>query len=377
MQNPVLFREVAYAGANPSYVPDPALDRKLREACAAGGIGGSKLTFAYGADRLVAGFRSGGFPEMARETRLSQWLTTPQLRPWTEDDIRLITTAAPPKDACFVLSQILRGPFARDRDRLLREFYTLAPRAVSATPDANLTLRAMALGHLESDGARGDVVHFLMRQQQTRLPVNPTDMLLAHLERIARGEETSEQLRATTDLLIARLGVVATIERVAALVDRFPTSTPMWALHTELTTHLYGGDAALTGMRNVLRHAHDPAAELSFFGLAAAERAITTEDVERMASLPKELRESPAGRYVQALFALRSGDAAAASEHFAAAERQEDGRHLFLWALAELMRGEGTETGRAVELLEQLLRDYPNSSLARNTGSFVRQLSPR
>ncbi|MGC6488153.1 MAG: hypothetical protein ACON4Z_10935, partial [Planctomycetota bacterium] len=377
VQNPVLYREVAYAGADAAYVPAPGLDRKLREACASGGIGGSKLTFAYGAERLVAGFRTGGFPEMARETRLSQWLATPQLRPWNDQDLQLITTGATPKDACFVLSQILRGPYAGDRERLLDAFYALAPKALSATPDAETTLRAMALGHLESDGARGDVVHFLLHHQQGGLPVDPTDILLAHLERIARAQEDHEFLRATTDRLIARLGVVGTIARVAELVDRFPTSTPMWALHTELTTRLYGGNDALSGMRNVLRHAHDPAAELSFFGLAAAEREITADDVARLAALPEDLRMSPAGRYVQALFALRTGDAEVASENFAAAAPQEDGRHLFLWAMAELMRGEGPETGRAVELLEQLIRDYPKSSLARNAGSFVRQLSPR
>ena len=376
-QNPVLYREVAYAGADPTYVPEPGLDRRLREACAAGGIGGSKLTFAYGAQRLVAGFRAGGFPEMARDTRLSQWLATPQLRPWDDDDLALITTAATPKDACFVLSQILRGPYAGDRERLLRAFYELAPRAAAATPDAASTLRAMALGHLQSDGARGDVVHFLLRHQQGGLPVNPTEIMLGHLERVARGEEDTAQLRATTDRLIGRLGVVETIARVAELVDRFPTSTPMWALHTELTTRLYGGDAALEGMRNVLRHAHDPTAELSFFGLAAAEREVTAKDVARMRALPEDLRSSPEGRYVQALFALRSGDAESACGHFEAAARQDDGRHLFLWAMAELMRGEGPDTERAVELLEQLLRDYPNSSLARNAGSFVRQLSPR
>lgn len=374
---PVLYREVAYAGADPAYVPDPGLDRKLREACASGGIGGSKLTFAYGAQRLVAGFRSGGFPEMARETRLSQWLATPQMRPWDDDDLTLITTGAKPKDACYVLSEILRGPYPGDRTRLLDEFYALAPRAVAASPDAAKALVAMALGHLASDGARGDVVHFLLRHRQGDLPVDPGEILLAHLERVARGAEDTGRLRLTTDALTARLGVVETIQRVGALVDRFPTSTPMWALHTELTTRLYGGDEALTGMRNVLRHAHDPEAELSFFGLAAAERQITADDVLRMAALPEELRESPNGHYVQALFALRRGDAEAASEHFAAAARQDDGRHLFLWAMAELMRAEGTQTGRAVELLEQLCRDYPNSSLAQNAGSFVRQLSPR
>ena len=151
----------------------------------------------------------------------------------------------------------------------------------------------------------------------------------------------------------------------------------MWSLRTELVTRLRGGKEALEGMRYVLDHARAPRAELAFFALAAAQRDVTAADTARLSDLTDDLRQSPTGRYVQALFALRAGDPAAAAEHFPAAAPQPDGRHLYLWAMAELMRGDGAPDGRAKELLEQLLRDYPSSSLARNAGSFVRQLSPR
>ena len=376
-QNPVLLREVAYAGANDGYVPAPALDRKLIDAATTGGIAGSQLTFAYAADRIVKGFQAGGFPDMAKATRLSQWVATPTLRACTDEDLALIATATPPAQACVVINQILRGPHARDPEPLLRAFYALAPEAAAAAPKGVGPLLLMAAAHLREYGARGEIVHFLLQHRRGKLPVPPADLLVAHLERIARGEEEGAWFRATADLLVEELDLAAAIQRVETLIDRFPTSLPMWSLRTELVTRLRGGKDALEGMRYVLDHARAPRAELAFFALAAAQRDVTAADTARLSDLTDDLLQSPTGRYVQALFALRAGDPAAAAEHFPAAAPQPDGRHLFLWAMAELMRGDGAPDGRAKELLELLLRDYPSSSLARNAGSFVRQLSPR
>ena len=376
-QTPVLLREVAYAGADDAYVPAPALDRKLIDAATTSGIAGSQLTFDYAADRIVQSFEAGGFPDMAEATRLSQWLATPQLRDWTDEDLDLILQNTPPTQACFVLNQILSGPFARDPERLLRAFYDHAPKAVAASPNGVAPLSRMAAGHLQRFGARADVVHFLLEHRNDELPAPPADLLVAHLERIARGEGDRARVQETVDRLVAEVTLAEASARVEALIDRFPTSLPMWSLHTELATRLHGGKDALAGMRNVLEHARAPRAELAFFALAAAQRDVTEADPARLADLTQELRDSPTGRYVQALFALRAGDPDAAAEHFPAAAPQQDGRHLFLWAMAELMRGDGAPDGRAKELLEQLLRDYPSSSLARNAGSFVRQLSPR
>ena len=71
-------------------------------------------------------------------------------------------------------------------------------------------------------------------------------------------------------------------------------------------------------------YARDPRAELAFFALAAAQRDVTAADTARLEDLTQELRDSPTGRYVQALFALRAGDPNAAAEHFPAAAPQQD-----------------------------------------------------
>jgi TolA-binding protein len=75
--------------------------------------------------------------------------------------------------------------------------------------------------------------------------------------------------------------------------------------------------------------------------------------------------------------ALRQGQADEAVVLFAKAAPQHDGRHLFDLALAHL---EGTAVDgveKATAALQQLVTDYPKSSLSQNAGSFIRQLSPR
>lgn len=375
--NPVLLREVAYAGKDPAYVPSKELDTKIMEAVSNGGTAGSQLTLLYGTKRIIHGFEAGGFEAEANATRAAQWLAAPKLLRWTDADFERITTGQPAPQACYVLDQILAGPFARDRDRLLAAFYELAPKAIEADKASLAPLQLMAAGHLRREGALGAVVHFLLEHKSQELPIDETAVLLGHLEMIAQGRDDGRLLRRSVDRLILRLGLAETALRVDGVLEKFPTSIAMWALRTRLRIRLQDDDDVLDGMRTVLSHAQDARAELSFFALAAGERSLTSDDQARLAQLPEELRDSPTGHYVQALFALRSGDAAAALPHFAEAEAQHDGRHLFLWALAELEAGEGPTATRAVELLQQLLDNYPSSSLARYAGSFVRQLSPR
>ena len=75
--------------------------------------------------------------------------------------------------------------------------------------------------------------------------------------------------------------------------------------------------------------------------------------------------------------ALRQGKADKAVELFADGAPQHDGRHLFELALAHLesTAEDGVESASAA--LTQLQKDYPNSLLAQNAGSFLSQLSPR
>ena len=91
-RTPVLLREVAYASAAAGYESTPAIDARITAGITEGTLGGSPLTVAYAADRIVSIFEAGGFAEQANAARLSQWLATPTARPWEPADLQLITT---------------------------------------------------------------------------------------------------------------------------------------------------------------------------------------------------------------------------------------------------------------------------------------------
>ena len=375
--NPVLLREVARAGQDPLYVPSEVADAWLMESVKTASFGNSQETLAYATERIVKRFEEGGFPDMARDTRLSQWLATPHLQPWNDDDLALIVAGNPPAQACFIIDQILRGPHARAPEPLLKAFYRLAPAAIEAAPKSAATLVAMARGHLRREGAFGDIVHFLLQHAGDAPNLDEADLLTAHLKWITTGRDDRALLDATAERLVRAAGVSAATQRVEAILDAHPACIALWSLRARLMTRQVSDPDTLAELRNVLNHAAAPEAELSLLGLAAAEHEISAADTARFMQLPEALRTSASGKYVEALFALRRGDPDKAVALFAVSEPQPNGRHLYLWALAELMRSNDDADDRARELLQQLLRDYPKSSLARNAGSFVRQLSPR
>jgi|GEM_PF-3877137 len=374
---PVTLREVAQAGQNARYAPSPIVDAKLIEGVTNNKFASSKMTFAYATERIVRGFQAAGFQEVAEKALLTQWLTAPKLHPWTDADLNLITGKLPAMQACFVIDQIMRGPHARAPEPLIEAFYERAAAAIANAPNNCKALYAMANGQLERHGPAGAIVHFLIKHKRENERLDEVELLSGHLARIATGRDSRALLDESVERLVATRGLTETVERVDELIDAYPSAIAMWSLRSRLLTKTESDASVLEGMRHVLSHAADPDAELSFFGLAAAAHAVTDADIARLKELPAEIRATPRGRYVEALFALRRGDAGAAAELFADAEPQSDGRHLFLWALAQLMCGEGAPTERATELLMQLERDYPNSSLTRNAGSFIRQLSPR
>lgn len=376
-KTPVMWREVAYAGQQSDYVTSPELAQRLMAVSLGGEPGNSQLTLTYGAEQIVKGFEKGGFPEAANQTRLLQWQTMPHLRPCTPADLELITTGHTPKNACIILDKILRGPHGFDRDAVLGQFYQLAGRLAEVDKQQTQQLAALASGHVAKHGARGLIVHFLLNNRTKSLEINARKLLLDHLEMIATGQDNEDLLNETVDGLLTRIGIVACNQEVDRLLDKYPTSLPLWAVRAGLRARLDGDAEGLADLRTVLTHADDPQARLRFLGLAAAERRLSPEDLKLWKKLPKALLDSPTGAYVQALMALRQGQADAAVALFAKAAPQHDGRHLFDLALAHLEGTAEDGVALATAALQQLLKDYPKSSLAQNAGSFILQLSPR
>lgn len=376
-KSPVLWREVAYAGQQSDYVTSPELTQRLIAVSLHAETGNSELTLTYSAEQAVKGFEQGGFPELAQQTRLLQWQAMPHLRPCTPDDLELITTRHTPQNACVILDKILRGPHPCDRDALLGEFYRLAGLLVEADEKQAQLMAVLASGHIAREGARGLIVHFLLNNRIESLEIDAAKLLRDHLVMIANGQDNEDQLNQTMDALLAQVGIVECNLEVESLLAKYPTSLPLWTVRAALRARLDSDPEGLSDLRTVLTHTEAPQAQLRFLGMAAAERRLSAEDIQMCTKLPKALLDSPTGAYVQALMALRQGQADEAVVLFAKAAPQHDGRHLFDLALAHL---EGTAVDgveKATAALQQLVTDYPKSSLSQNAGSFIRQLSPR
>jgi tetratricopeptide (TPR) repeat protein len=333
------------------------------------------MTFSQ--QQIVKTLLDAGLVEDANIARLAQWKTTPQLLPCTADDLELIAKGHTKLDVCLILNQILNGNQTCNRPELLQQFYRSAEQLVAVDQKHRAMLVRVAKNHLATDGALGEIVHFLLTNAKMTNRQAKRDMIFALLERIATGKTDATYLDRTIIALTKSVGIVHANRELERLIDRYPTALPLWAARVALRQRLDNDPVALTELRTVLTHALDPNAELSFLATAAAQRKLTPDDSKRMSKLPAELLASPQGEYVQGLIALRQGNADEAIERLLKAAPQTDGRHLYELALAYTESSAKESRENAIATLERLSKRYPKSSLARNARSFVRQLTPQ
>lgn len=375
---PVLWREVAYAGQQKGYTTSKELLQLVINATASGRAASSALTMSFGLQQIVKTFEDAGFVDAANTARLVQWKADPQLLPCTANDLALIAKGHTALDVCLILDRVLSGPkILSNRLAVLQEFYRAANALVVADKSHQAMLVRLATHHLATDGAVGEVVHFLLTNAKTTEPHSKRDMILALLERIATAKSDTTYLNRTIQALTQSMGVVGANRELDGLIDRYPTALPLWAARVALHQRLDDDPAAIAELRTVLTHALAPSAELTFLGMAAAHRKLIPADTQRLSQLPTELLASPAGEYVQGLIALRQGKADVAIAHLLKAEPQHDGRHIYELAVAYTQSAAAESRENAIAALEQLRKDYPKSSLARNAHSFARQLSPQ
>tara|TARA_R110002096_G_scaffold879_3_gene4938 strand:+ start:1984 stop:6009 length:4026 start_codon:yes stop_codon:yes gene_type:complete len=374
---PILWREVALAGQQADYVTSKDLLQLVIGATSTGRAASSLVTMTFGMKQIVKTLEDAGFTEAANKTRVTQWQVAPQLLPCTAEDLQLIAAGHTPLDVCLILDKVLSGKHPCDRLAVLQQFYRSAETLLAAASTERPMLVRLATHHLATEGAHGEIVHFLLANATTTEPHSKRDMLIAHLERIATATSDTRYLDRTIEALSQIMGIVDLNHEVDRLIDRYPTSLPMWAVRVKLRQRLDDDPSALAELRTVLTHALDPTAELAFLAMTAAERKLVPEDWQRLSKLPTELLASPAGEYVQGMMALRQGLADEAIERLLKAEPQHDGRHLYELALAYTVSAAAENTEKAIAALNLLHKDYPNSSLARHARSFVRQLSPQ
>lgn len=374
----LLWREVALASERPGYQVPKAIQQHLATLVHDPDVSASPPTRILAAS-CVAEELAATLPPAAAELARLQALAfaTPQ-RSSTPAERDLFERHLPPRDAFELLQKERTMPFATDLEDLLTRAWRMAGKAVAQDRACTGELVAIADRQLRELGARGEIVHFLLDHDPARAALAPrVELLRASLQRIARGDEDARWLRWTTDQLVACVGQDLTETELLATLKQHPTNLALWVERTRLAVGGSAGAKATRDLRLVLRHGTAPSLQLELILLAADGRTLENTDRATLAALPEELRHSPTGTHAEAMVQLRSGDAAGALATLDRSGPRPDGMHLFARALAELQSGGDGAVERSIAALQQLLRDYPSSSAARNAGSFVRQLSPR
>ena len=374
---PVLWREVAYAGQDDDYATSPELMQAVMTAVTSGTTGGSPLTTSFGLQQVVKTLELAGMHEIAAKSKVMQWVATPQMMPCASKDLLFITSNFAPHDICLILDQVLQAEHEIDRQAVLDAFYQSASAALASSPVIRKQVMQAVRRHLVTDGAQGQIVHFLLDNAVDLKPVFRRQVLRSHLEQVATGLDGVERLDETIKAMTNSMGLAGTVRAVEDLINRYPTALELWSVRADLHMRLGHDLSALSELRTVLTHADNPPTTLDYLGMAAAERMLTPEDAKQLDTLTEEFLASPKGEYVQALLAARKGAVDEAIDRFLKAAPQSDGRHLYELALAYLQSDTPDAIAKSVAALKALMANYPRSSLAQNAGSFIRQLSPR
>ena len=372
----VLWREVALAGQCDDYATSDKLLLAVMSATSSGRAAASPITVSFGAQQIVKSLIDAGLTEEADNTRLIQWKAAPQLLPCTPDDLELIARGHTQLDVCLIIEEILTGNQPCDRRALLEQFYRSAEQLLNESKKHRAMLVSKAKSHLATEGALGNVVHFILTHGTAVKRLAKRDMLFALLENIATGKASSTYMDRTIKALTDCIGIVNANRELDRLIDRYPTALPLWATRVSLRQSLNNDPGALDELRTVLTHALDPDAELAFLAMAAEHRKLTPADALRLTVLPPELLASPQGQYAQGLIASRQGRPDDAIERLLNAAPQQDGRHLYELAMAYTVSAADESRENAMLTLKKLIKSYPKSSLARHARSFARQLSP-
>jgi hypothetical protein len=380
----VFWREVALAAKVSGYVVDPALRQAIMDAGTSGGLVNSPTTVSYALDSVAQVFADAGHRELSDQVLLSMWLQVPRARPLLDRDLDRIATGHKPADSYYILDQVLTGPYGSGPDHGARvdRMQELARAALAADDSLLPLLRANTDGYLQRDGARGALVHFLLDHADAGPPPHldgkaRASLLTAHVRFVAAGHEAPTLLQRSIDALIALRGRDEVLRMLETLRREHPTTLALWQERARLAVDTPDARRHITEFGRALNHGEVPSAVVAFTALAASNRQITAKDLDRFSRVPQAEHRSPEGLFAAAMTALRLGRADEAVQLFALVQPRPDGMHLFAHALALLQSRRADAPTAARQRLVELARDYPNSSAARNAGSFANQLVPR
>jgi hypothetical protein len=379
MRNLPLLTEIVHSARLPGYAIPSLAREHLRTTMATAPTELTPELMVF-TTHEVAGEAAAAGNQVVAATLLSNiWVRYPEISKASVFDAERLFQTGRPSDALALLAQLRSLGTEAERQTAASLMFLMATNQPELfTPIALQSIRTEALRSLRTRTLLGPPLEFLLQEPGRMQGVTPEELLQwisALLERAATGRESYRfgelALRAAHDHCDHE-DLLAVVD---AAVEAHPSLLPLWIERARLMASQRKAIEGIADARALLRFANPPGLVLDFVTVAAEHRSLQQEDIERIEGLPEELKDSPRGLYVRGLVALRRGQAAEAEQLLQNASPQQNGFHLFARALANLERRTPGSRATAARLFELLLADYESSSVARNAGSFARQLA--
>ncbi len=381
MHDIVFWREVALAAKAPGYDLPPRFVLAMTEEVTSGTLQPSAVALGFALDSMAAAFDRAGKTDTADQLRFGRWTLLPTRSDLGQAEFAKLVAAPDTVRAWTVLDQVLPTCRSADRLAIVEHLAQLARRLIAAdaksAPDLAIAIRR----DLDQAGPYGALLHFLIEFAPAGSPAHlgeadEQQLLLGQLALTGADRDDPAWTARSVARLVHRNGIPKTVAALEQVLARFPLGRSLWQARAELLAQIDRGDEGLADLRLVLAHGALPTDRLACVTLAAIDFANTDADNAQLQQLPPEMLATPAGAFARGMMALRRGDPDGALVLLNQAPVRDDGLHLLVKAEAYLQYHDRDGVARAQALFEELQRDYPSSELARNAGSFARQLSP-
>lgn len=374
------FGEAVRATTSPGYELLPALRTELRTRAQSAPASLPPLVLAFVLRDLATAAADAGNLPVAVTILTELWQRLPEASKASAADAQLLLGHGLLAAGAALLERLRTIGTAEERHRAGTLLYEAAiANNATLPPAAAEAMQRAALLDLERGELVGPALGFLLTDDR-RLDALRPELVRRHvaalLHATAIGEAAYIAVPYALDYAYRRLGADAARGLVDEAIAAHPAMAGYWLERARLAGDSLTARQALGDARRLLEYTADHELWIDFVILAGEHRALVADDHARLAKVPAELLATPRGSYARGLAALRRGDAEAAEPLLAAAPVRPSGFHLWSRALANLMRRAPEARTRAAELLQQLVARYPSSSLARNAGSFARQLGP-
>lgn len=371
-----LLTEAVRATRSPGYaLPKPIRDHLLDTLATAPDSLTTEIT-VFTLRAVVADAAAAGNLAVASKVLADLWLRYPTQSRATVSDCASLLEQGRTADGIRLLDHLRQQGPESQRAAASRAMF-VAGFAHGQGPAMEARLRTECERELDGGTAVGAALAFLFADPRRAVDVRDARLAKAFetlIDRSARGLDDWTFVDRVLQPVRQRLGNDTVLAIVERQLQRHPAALPLWLERARSNRDPLRMRDVFDEARNALDYADTPQLHLELALMSVARRELAPADAALAARLPTSLAESPRGRLLDGLVALRQGRAADAVPGLEAGDQGFGGLREFALALAELMRGGDGARARATRWLRELAALPDGTGRARYVDSYLLQL---